>query len=185
MIFLLTSKVFYDLHQTMKSLLHYPKIEEVNGHIHPLSYNILNEAIPRSRECSDAGVPLWSCACRQQTVVTGNWTDVHKNYAQMAADKINTHHSQKPQTSCMDVHIDTITSVIEQTFAYGGRENLVHYHIEFKSQQGPSKWQVQVNPKGSIEYLKQISRYEKYRDCHDKRVSIEFCICRQYPPGTP
>ncbi|XP_033114018.1 uncharacterized protein LOC117114457 [Anneissia japonica] len=140
---------------------------------------------PPSRECSDAGVPLWSCACRQQTVVTGNWTDVHKNYAQMAADIINTHHSQKPQTSCMDVHIDTITSVIEQTFAYGGRENLVHYHIEFKSQQGPSKWQVQVNPKGSIEYLKQISRYEKYRDCHDERVSIEFCICLQYPPGTP
>ncbi|XP_071950928.1 uncharacterized protein [Antedon mediterranea] len=177
--------VFYDLHQTMKSLMHYPKIHEIKGHIHDKSYNILNQTIPRSRGCYDARVPLWSCACRQQKVFTGNWTNIHKRYAEMAADEINKHHAQHPHSPCMDVTVDKITSVVEQTFEYGGRVKRVQHYIQFDSQQGPSKWQVHVNDRGSFEYLKQISRYQKYEDCRDVRVSIEFCICRQFSSDTP
>ncbi|XP_022086295.1 uncharacterized protein LOC110976901 isoform X2 [Acanthaster planci] len=188
--------VHYDLHHTMKSLLHYPALHNVSGHLSKHSYNLFTQVVARSRTCSGANIPYWSCVCGGPKFLTQDrWTDEHFSLAKAAVDEINQKHSkdallkQDPTnnnltTTCMDIKLANVTSIAAYEHEYAGVFT-AYYHITFTSNEGPSVWQTTIDNKATVDSLKQVSQYRKYEDCRDDRVSIEFCICRQFPPGTP
>ncbi|XP_038059718.1 uncharacterized protein LOC119730765 [Patiria miniata] len=188
--------VHYDLHHTMKSLMHYPALHNVSGHLSKNSYNLFTQVVPRSRTCDVANMPYWSCVCGgPKFLPQDRWTDQHVSLARAAVDEINHKHSKDAllqqdatnknlSTSCMDIQLANITSIAAYEHEYAGVFS-AYYHIMFTSNEGPSVWQVTIDNQASVDSLKQVSRYRKYEDCQDYRVSIEFCICRQFPPGTP
>ncbi|XP_011666708.2 uncharacterized protein LOC579826 [Strongylocentrotus purpuratus] len=187
--------VHYDLHQTMKSLMDYPHLDNVKGHIVEDSYNLITQIIPSDRGCAEAMIPSWSCACGGPTILTrGEWTENHISYAQQALDVINTKHSKESllaaspngntSTSCMDLHFDSLVTVAKIHHDYA-RLQITMYIISFDAVEGPSRWDLRITEDGHIDSLKQLSRYQKYEECLDPRVSIEFCVCKQFPPGTP
>lgn len=47
----------------MKSLLHYPHMDQVEGARASKAMNIFTEEIPPTRTCEDALMPAWSCVC--------------------------------------------------------------------------------------------------------------------------
>ncbi|XP_070566331.1 uncharacterized protein [Ptychodera flava] len=190
--------VFYDVHKTMKSLLHYPHLNDVGGHVNNRSYNLLTDIIPKSRSCSDAGIPSWSCACNMPQVVPKmNWNQDHYRFVEHALDEINRKHSKEvlllkdplntnTTTTCRDLHLQNISNIIAYRHGENPKgEEMNQYRITFNAYEGPSTWQLMVDSQGIINSIKQMSRYQKYDVCQDPRVSIEFCVCAQFPDGTP
>ncbi|XP_072170951.1 uncharacterized protein [Diadema setosum] len=187
--------VHYDLHQTMKSLMDYPHLDRVKGHIKEDSYNLLTQEIPRKRSCADANIPHWSCACGGPIILKkSEWTDDHVLFAEQALAEINLKHSKRilqemnssssSNTTCMDLHFSSLVTVSRICHDYAGLHILM-YIITFDAVEGPSRWELRITEEGEIESLKQVTRYQKYDQCLDPRVSIEFCVCHQFPPGTP
>eukprot|EP00118_Oscarella_pearsei_P022674 m.264715 g.264715 ORF g.264715 m.264715 type:complete len:59 (+) comp40477_c1_seq13:1880-2056(+) len=56
--------------------------------------------------------------------------------------------------------------------------------IIFDLVEGPATFKLNA-AKTKMKSLNQLTRYSKYEGCLDKRVSIEFCVCKNFPLGTP
>ncbi|XP_033646272.1 uncharacterized protein LOC117305514 [Asterias rubens] len=188
--------IHQDIHHTMKSLMHYPALHNVSGHVSTYSYNLFTQVIPRSRTCSSAKMPYWSCVCGGPKLLPPDrWTEELRSFTRRAVSEINAKHSQQTllhedpteknvSTRCLDIVLRDISSIAAYEHEYAGVFTS-YYHITFTSDIGPSKWQATIDGKGSIQSLKQLTRYQKYETCRDFRVSIEFCVCHQFPAGTP
>ncbi|XP_077861806.1 uncharacterized protein LOC144342819 [Saccoglossus kowalevskii] len=186
--------VFYDVHRTMKSLFHYPFLNRTSGHFHHNSYNLLTDVIPKNRTCSDAGLPSWTCVCNMPIILPNHsWTQEHYRFVDTAISEINLKHSMevlihhgRSNTTCRDITLNDIVNIVVYKHGNNPKGNEMNqYAITFSAIEGPSLWQLIVDAQGIINSIKQTSRYQKYEECQDPLVSIEFCICKQFPPGTP
>lgn len=187
---------FFDVHTTIKSLIHFPHVEKVEGHLSHEGINLLTSVISPHRSCAEAGIPDWSCACSvMREMPESEWTPEVQKLVDKAIDDINKQHkteaivSSEKKTTCQDVQLDKVQSVfvsesIRKTL--GPKRSLereTEFTINFAVVQGPATFKLVIT-RDHIVSLKQMTRYAKYKECHDERVSIEFCICKNFPKGT-
>ena len=188
---------YFDVHTTAKSLMHFPHMESVEGHLSHEGINLLTHVISPHRTCRQAGIPDWSCACHvMKEIPEKEWTSDVQQLVAGAIEDINKQHkteeitSSGSESSCQDVQLDKVQSVFSSNSyrntlnAEGSLEREVEFTINFSVIQGPARFKL-VATKTSTVSLKQMSRYAKYEECLDQRVSIEFCICKNFPVGTP
>lgn len=186
---------FFDVHTTAKSLMHYPHVEDVGGYHSREGINLLTTVISPHRICAEAGIPDWACVCDVvKAIPEHEWSDDMRNIVAMAIENINKQHrtpnieSSEQKTTCQDVQLKKIHSVYVNDYARKKSKdsqrplsNEVEYIITFEVVQGPATFKVSGSLEHGVMSLKQMSGYVKYEDCHDKRVSIEFCICENFP----
>ena len=188
---------YFDVHTTAKSLMHFPHMESVEGHLSHEGINLLTHVISPHRTCRQAGIPDWSCACHAtKEIPEKEWPSDVQQLVDKAVKDINKQHkteeivSSENRTTCQDVHFDKFHSVFSSTGfgtnlnAEGKLERKVELTIDFSVIQGPARFKL-VAVKDRIVSLKQMTRYAKYEECFDQRVSMEFCICKNFPIGTP
>ncbi|XP_072045804.1 uncharacterized protein [Amphiura filiformis] len=180
-----------DLHGSMKSLLHFPDLDAVTGTKAPKSVNIFSETIKTHRSCQDAYIPEWSCVCGlMRKLRKSEWSSSHSNIVQLALDDINAKHSQarlvhiegihpNTPTSCLDLHLLKILHIFvnenPQEDVWSPQRYI--YHITYQTVEMNTVWLVIIDNGLNIKQIKQISMYQKYDVCWDKRVPLPYCVC--------
>ncbi|XP_078575494.1 uncharacterized protein LOC144861453 [Branchiostoma floridae x Branchiostoma japonicum] len=190
--------VHLDLHKTMKSLLHYPYLDSVEGHTANTAINLLTETVPRNRTCEEAGLPTWTCACGlMKQLEETEWSARHTEMAKFSLHYLNNMHRPETlsrirrlnrlvtaQTSCMDLTFDRILHVFE-TRNPGSSAAMRRYQITFTALEGPSLWELVIDDAFHIQQIKQLSLYRKYEECWDRRVILQYCVCKHFGAGEP
>ncbi|CAH1242715.1 Hypp6963 [Branchiostoma lanceolatum] len=190
--------VHLDLHKTMKSLLHYPQLDSAEGHTADTAINLFTETVPRNRTCEEAGLPTWTCACGlMKQLEKTEWSARHTEMAKFSLHYLNNMHRPETlsrirklnrlvtaQTSCMDLTFDRILHVFE-TRNPGSSAAMRRYQITFTAVEGPSLWELVIDDAFHIQQIKQLSLYRKYEECWDRRVVLQYCICKHFGPGEP
>ncbi|XP_071794220.1 uncharacterized protein [Asterias amurensis] len=179
-----------DLHLSMKSLLHYPYMERVDGVVASKAVNIFTKEIPSHRSCEQANIPAWTCVCGfMQKLPESDWTPRHTSMVQYTLDYINKMHSPEmlaskttsitEESSCIDLHFRRILSVVVNE----NKEESLHsarrfvHHLSFQTIEEDTVWSVIMGNQMDIKQVKQITLYQPYDVCWDRRVPLQFCVC--------
>ncbi|XP_019632430.1 PREDICTED: uncharacterized protein LOC109476045 [Branchiostoma belcheri] len=191
--------VHLDLHKTMKSLLHYPRLDSTEGHTADTAINLLTETVPKNRTCEEAGLPAWTCACGlMKQLEETEWSARHTEMAKFSLHYLNNMHRPETlsrirrlnrlataqKTSCMDLTFDRILHVFE-TRNPGSSAGMRRYQITFTALEGPSLWELVIDDAFHIQQIKQLSLYRKYEECWDRRVILQYCVCKHFGVGEP
>ena len=191
---------YYDVHTTSKSLMHYPHLKKVGGHLTRQGKNLLTQVLSPNRSCYDARISSWACTCNVlRELPRKEWGTFIKAIVDEAISTINQQHKTREivssgnKTTCRDVRLQKISSafkkdVVNKTPIYMSYRRImtrsINYIIQFTVVENSAKFEV-VGHSKKIVSIKQMSRYAKYAECHDKRVSIQFCICKTFPDDIP
>ncbi|XP_038075492.1 uncharacterized protein LOC119743182 isoform X2 [Patiria miniata] len=192
--------VHADLHFSMKSLLHYPYMDEVGGAIASKAVNIFTEVIPKQRSCEQANLPAWTCVCGfMQKLPEPHWTRRHTSMVRKTLRYINAMHGPEklksldpgsigdPKTSCMDLHLRRILNVLvnenKDEELQSARRYV--YHVTFQTIEEDTVWSVIMDSDMDIKLVKQITLYQPYDVCWDRRVPLQFCVCDKTSQPTP
>ncbi|XP_022106070.1 uncharacterized protein LOC110987557 [Acanthaster planci] len=192
--------VHADLHLSMKSLLHYPNMGEVDGAIASKAVNVFTEVIPQERSCEQANIPPWTCVCGfMQKLPESHWTPRHTTMVQKTLGYINAMHSLKwlqssdtsalgdARTSCLDLHLRRILSVVVNENKDEDLHSARHYvyRLTFQTIEEDTVWSVVMDSDMDIKRVRQITLYQPYDVCWDRRVPLQFCVCNKASQPTP
>ncbi|XP_033101920.1 uncharacterized protein LOC117105032 isoform X2 [Anneissia japonica] len=183
-----------DLHLSMKSLMHFPNMDEVSGFVGEKAVNVFTQEISRKRGCNEAGMPAWSCACGKIKKLEKNeWRIFHTEMVKFVINHINQKHSKKAlfkanqgtsmewnplhETSCIDINFDKIINIQVREEVDASGQSSTYYHILFQAKEYKTVWLVILDNKWEIHQLSQVTRYNKFYPCGDKLVRLEFCVC--------
>ncbi|XP_054774302.2 uncharacterized protein LOC129282428 [Lytechinus pictus] len=180
-----------DLHTSMKSLFHFPNIEGVKGAKGEKAVNIFQSEIPVERGCEQANIPIWSCVCgTMKKLPAKECNHFHQELAELGVAHINSLHSQSQlskadpslslrPTSCMDLSFKRLLHVFinENENKPLNSTHRRSYHMTFQTIELDTIWDLVVDNHYNIKQVKQVSLYQRFDVCWDKRVPLPFCVC--------
>ncbi|PIK34977.1 hypothetical protein BSL78_28194, partial [Apostichopus japonicus] len=186
-----------DLHLSMKSLLHYPDMGQVERakDDNNKSMILFTQEIPQTRTCDDAIMPAWSCVCGyMRKIPKKEWQPMYVKMVDKATDYINYYHSPERlldnqvvddlETVCYDIHFKELLHVIvnENPLEKQGSPKRNIFYITFQAKEDDTVWQAVLNNAMDVYQVKQYSLYQKYDVCWDKRVPLPYCVCDRSRP---
>ncbi|XP_071943371.1 uncharacterized protein [Antedon mediterranea] len=181
-----------DLHLSMKSLMHFPNMEQVSGVVGDNVINVFTQEISRKRSCKEAGISAWSCACGKiKELAKSEWGILHYETVNFVIKFINNKHSKKTlykvgkrkdwnplhDTSCMNISLDKILNIQVREEVGADGSTAIYYQLLFQAKQFKTVWLAVVDNKWTIHKLHQKSTYNKFQPCSDNLVEMEFCVC--------
>ncbi|XP_072165182.1 uncharacterized protein [Diadema setosum] len=180
--------VHADLHLSIKSLMHFPYMETVGGARGKKAVNIFTEEIPRERGCEDADMPMWSCVCGvMKKLKKEEWTKRHVEMAQAGISHINAKHSKVKLnsktpfrlSSCIDLSFKRLLHVFVNENENKPKNSTSRwmYHMTFQTVEKDTIWDLVIDDNLDIKQVKQVSMYQMFDACRDKRVPLPFCVC--------